>query len=510
MDRNQHSNLAELPRDNGDGGDHRAPPVNYEAEQALLAAILANNRAYEKVSDFLAPEHFADEAHGRIYEACAKLIERGQIANAVTLKNYFEQDESLADMGGPQYLAKLQSSYVTIINAADYGRTVHDLHMRRELIAIGEDVVNDAFTQDLEVTASDQIEVAEQKLYNLAEAGHTESGFRSFKAAVVKSVEMTEAALKRDSHVAGIAAGFKDLDRLLGGLHPSDLVILAGRPSMGKTALATNIAYNAATSKRRETGPDGAVIEAPEVVAFFSLEMSAEQLATRIIAEQAHVRSDAMRRGDIKDAEFDRIFEVSHALHALPLFIDDSPALTIATLRTRARRLKRQQNLSLIVVDYLQLMRGPAGMRNDNRVQEVSEITRGLKAVAKELNVPVLALSQLSRQTEQRDDKRPQLADLRDSGSIEQDADVVMFLYREEYYLARERPIQRATETAEKFNERKANYDERLDKVRNRAEVIVAKQRHGPIGSIELQFYGAFTQFNDLIADDHLPENVPF
>ncbi|MEE8188417.1 MAG: replicative DNA helicase [Kiloniellales bacterium] len=510
MDRNQSANLARLPDADGNGDDYRAPPVNYEAEQALLAAILANNRAYEKVSDFLRPEHFADEVHGRIYEACVTLIERGSTVDSVMLKSYFERDESLADVGGAAYLAKLQGSYVTIINAGDYGRTIHDLHLRRELIAIGEDVVNDAFGQDLEVTAADQIEVAEQKLYGLAEAGRTEGGFRSFKAAVVESVQMTEAALKSDSHVAGVPSGFKDLDRLLGGLHNSDLVILASRPSMGKTALASNIAYNAASTKRRKTGPDGSTVEAPEVVAFFSLEMSTEQLATRIISEQAHVRSDAMRRGEIKDDEFDRIFEVSRGLYNLPLFIDDTPALSIPVLRTRARRLKRQQGLGLIVVDYLQLMQGPPGLRNENRVQEVSEITRGLKAVAKELEVPVLALSQLSRQTEQRDDKRPQLSDLRESGSIEQDADVVMFLYREEYYMARERPTQRANEITEKFNERRAGYDERLDKVRNKAEVIIAKQRHGPIGMIELQFHGAFTQFNDLVQDDHIPEDVPF
>lgn len=506
MDRNQHANVAALPQAAGEDESLRHPPVNYEAEQALLGAVLANNRAYEKVADFLQPEHFADDAHGRVFEACGKLIERNQVANAVTLKNLFEQDEALTDVGGPAYLAKLQSSYVTIINAADYGRTIHDLFLRRELIALGEDVVNDAFEQDLDITATNQIEAAEQKLYNLAEAGQSEGGLRSFKSAVIEAVQMTETALKRDSHVAGVSSGFRDLDKLLGGLHQSDLIILAGRPSMGKTALATNIAYNAASTRRREEAPDGTPIEVPEVVAFFSLEMSAEQLATRIISEQAHVRSDAMRRGEIREDEFDRVFEVSRVLHTLPLFIDDTPALSIPALRTRARRLKRQHGLSLIVVDYLQLMQGPPGMRNDNRVQEVSEITRGLKAVAKELNVPVIALSQLSRQTEQRDDKRPQLSDLRESGSIEQDADVVAFLYREEYYLARERPTQRASETGERFSERQASYDDRLEQARNRAEVIVAKQRHGPIGSIELHFQGEFTQFSDMVSDDHLPD----
>lgn len=506
MDPTQSSNVATLRSSENDDGNYRTPPVNYEAEQALIGAILENNRAYERVGDFLQPDHFADPVHGRIFEACAKLIERGQQANAITLKNLFEQDEALTEVGGARYLADLQKSYVTIINASDYGRTIHDLHLRRELIALGEEVVNDAFSQDLEISATDQIEGAEQRLYHLAEAGTTEGGLTPFKSAITAAVNMAEAAMKRDSHVAGVSTGFKDLDKLLGGLHQSDLVILAARPSMGKTALASNIAYNAAASKRREKAPDGSEREVSEVVAFFSLEMSAEQLATRIIAEQAHVRSDAMRRGEIKPEQFDRIFETSRALHALPLFIDDTPALTIPALRTRARRLKRQQGLSMIVVDYLQLMQGPAGFRNENRVQEVSEITRGLKAVAKELNVPVIALSQLSRQTEQRDDKRPQLSDLRESGSIEQDADVVMFLYREEYYLAREKPSHRVSESSDKFNERQANYDERLEQARNKAEVIVAKQRHGPIGSIDLVFHGEFTQFNDLAEEDRLPD----
>ncbi len=505
MDRNSSSNLATFPTDDPADANLREPPVNYEAEQALLGAILANNRAFEKVSDFLQPEHFADEVHGRIYEACGKLIDRGQIANAVTLKHLFDNDDALADIGGARYLADLQKNFVTIINAADYGHTIHDLFLRRELIALGEDVVNDAFQSDLDVSANTQIETAEQRLYNLAEAGTGEGGFKSFKSAVVEAIGMAEAALKRDSHVAGVATGFKDLDRLLGGLHPSDLIILAGRPSMGKTSLATNIAYNAAATKRRQKGPDGETSETTETVAFFSLEMSAEQLATRVISEQAHVRSDSIRRGEIQDDEFDRIFETSRHLHELPLFIDDTPALSVPAMRTRARRLKRQHNLGLIVVDYLQLMQPPAGLRSDNRVQEVSEITRGLKAIAKELNVPVVALSQLSRQTEQRDDKRPQLSDLRESGSIEQDADVVMFIYREEYYLAREKPSQRMNESTDKFNERLAGYDKRIEEKRGIAEVIIAKQRHGPIGTVELQFTGEFTQFNDLIRDDHIP-----
>jgi replicative DNA helicase len=510
MESTHQTNVAELPRTGSEDSTYRPPPVNYEAEQALLGAILENNHAFERVADFLRPEHFADAAHGRIFEAIGKLIERGQQANAITLKSLFDQDEALAEAGGANYLAKLQSSTITIVNAGDYGRTIYDLYLRRELIALGEDVVNDAFAQDLEVTATDQIEVAEQKLYGLAEAGQTERGLTTFKSAVIEAVNMAEAAFKRDSHVAGVSTGFKDLDKWLGGLHHSDLVILAGRPAMGKTSLATNIACSAATARQKDTGPDGTVVETPQVVAFFSLEMSAEQLATRIIAEGAEVRSDVIRRGEIRQSQFDQIFETSRALYTLPLFIDDTPALTIGALRTRARRLKRQQGLSLIVVDYLQLMQGPAGLRSENRVQEVSEITRGLKAVAKELNVPVLALSQLSRQPEQRDDKRPQLADLRESGSIEQDADVVMFIYREDYYLARERPTQKANESKEKFNERQADYDLRMDEARNKAEIIIAKQRHGPTGTVEMLFRGEFTRFSDLISDDHLPDDVPF
>lgn len=506
MDSPNSDNLARLPGSHDEADAYREPPVNYEAEQALLGAVLANNAAYEKVGDFLRPDHFAEAVHGRIFEACGTLIDRGQIANAVTLKNLFERSEELTDVGGAKYLSELQSNFVSIINARDYGKTVHDLFLRRQLITIGEDVVNDAFDHRLEVSATEQIEGAEQRLYSLAESGQTEGGFIDFKNAVIQSIQMTEAALKRDSHVAGVTTGLSDLDKLLGGLHRSDLLILAGRPSMGKTSLATNIAYNAATAKRSERDAEGNLVELPQVVAFFSLEMSTEQLATRIISEQAHVRSDSMRRGEIRQEEFDRLFEISRALYDLKLFIDDTPALSVAALRMRARRLKRQHGLGLIVVDYLQLMQGTPGARNENRVQEVSEITRGLKAIAKELDVPVIALSQLSRQTEQRDDKRPQLSDLRESGSIEQDSDVVLFLFREEYYLAREKPGQRANEKDSDFRTRVEKYDERVEERRAKAEVIVAKQRHGPIGTIELHFEGQFTRFSDLASDDRLPE----
>ncbi len=506
MDAQGAGTWATLATANATSDHNREPPVNYEAEQALLGAILANNAAFERVADFLRPEHFAERTHGEIYEACGALIDRGQVANAITLKNYFEQSEALAQVGGAKYLSALQGNYISIINARDYAQAIHDLYLRRQLIAVGEDVVNDAFDHDLEETAVDQIERAEQKLYSLAEDGQTEGGLRDFRSAVIESIHLADAAHKREGHVAGVATGFADLDRLLGGLHSSDLVIVAARPSMGKTSLATNIAYNVAATAGLERDAEDNLIESRQVVAFFSLEMSTEQLATRILAEQAAVRSDSIRRGQMKNEEYDRLIQVSNGLYRLPLFIDDTPALTVPALRMRARRLKRQHGLSLIVVDYLQLMQGAAGSRSDNRVQEVSEITRGLKAIAKELDVPLVALSQLSRQTEQRDDKRPQLADLRESGSIEQDADVVLFIYREEYYLARERPTQRANETDDAFTKRRAGYEQRTRDAANLAEIIVAKQRHGPIGTAVLHFDGAFTRFSDYEPSDHLPE----
>ncbi|NIA70309.1 replicative DNA helicase [Pelagibius litoralis] len=499
-------NLTPLP-DPLTNSDHlRLPPSNDEAEQALLGAILANNAAYEKVSDFLRVEHFADGVHARIFEACGKLIERGQIANAIQLKNLFEQESALAEVGGAQYLAQLQSSYVTIINAADYGKTIHDLYLRRELITLGEDLVNDAFEHDLDTEATDQIEGAEDRLYKLAEVGQTEGGLIGFKSAILESLHMTEAAMKRDG-LSGVSSGLQDLDALLGGFHPSDLVILAARPSMGKTSLATNIAFNVAAAPRMEKDAEGNPVEQRQPVAFFSLEMSAEQLATRILSERSGVRSDAMRRGDIRDEDFDSVFEKSRELYELPLFVDDTPALSVSQVRTRARRLKRQHGLSMIVIDYLQLMQPPPNKRSDNRVQEVSEITRGLKALAKDLDVPVIALSQLSRAVEQREDKHPQLADLRESGSIEQDADVVMFIYREQYYVERAEPTQRDGEDDNKFHERLESWKTRCERAYGKAEIIVAKQRHGPIGSREFSFDGNTTRFSDLIDDAHLPDH---
>lgn len=477
------------------GPSYRTLPHNLEAERGLLGAILVDNRAYERVSEYLMPEHFALPQHARIFEAIGKLIERGQLANPITLQRFFENDEALSDIGGPAYLAELAATAVTVINAGEYGRVIYDLHLKRELIAIGQDIVEQAFGGDVDQSGVNQIEEAEQSLYDLATTGNYEGGFQSFKEAVISAIDMAETAHKRDGALAGVTTGLADVDRLLGGLHPSDLLILAGRPAMGKTALATNIAYNAAKTYAETNGEEGAV------VGFFSLEMSSEQLASRILSEQAEISSDKMRKGEVPNEQFPRLVAASQELYRLPIFIDDTPALTVSALRTRARRLKRQHQLGLIVIDYLQLVQGSSRSRSDGRVQEVSEITRGLKTLAKELDVPVIALSQLSRQVEQRDDKRPQLADLRESGSIEQDADVVTFIYRDEYYVGKAEPQRRPEESDDKFAQRYANWQERLEKCRNLAEFIVAKQRHGPVGTVKLMFQGEFTRFADWDAD---------
>jgi len=497
-----------MPQDvPGDSAGFRAPPHNYEAEQALLGAVLLNNRAFERVSEFLRAEHFADPVHGRLFAACGKLIERGQIANPVTLKTYFENDGGLAEIGGTQYLAQLANAVVSIINAEDYGKLIHDLHLRRELIALGQDMVNDAYQIQIERPAMDQIGTSEAKLYELATTGETEGGFEAFGSVLVETIRQAESAHKRQGKLSGVPTGLIDMDTRLGGLHPSDLLILAGRPSMGKTSLATNIAFNAAKAYKEEVdalGNKKAVDGA--VVAFFSLEMSSEQLAGRILAEQAEISSHKIRQGEMSNEEFERLVIAAQQLNTLPLYIDDTPALSISAVRTRSRRLKRQHGLGLVVVDYLQLLRGSAATA-ESRVQEVSEITRGLKALAKELEVPVIALSQLSRAVEQREDKRPQLSDLRESGSIEQDADVVMFVYREQYYLERAEPGRRPEESEEKFNERYDSWHKRLLEVVNTAEVIIAKQRHGPVGTVRLSFQGEFTKFGNL--DTHHHDDEP-
>ncbi len=467
----------------------RTPPHNYEAEKALLGAILLNNNTYERVNENLKSHYFADQTHEKIYEAMGSLIDKGQIADPITLKDYFNQEQTLSDVGGADYLIQLAESVVSIINVQDYARTIRDLYLRRELIDLGEEIVNTAHTFDLEKQASEQIEEAEKCLFDLATTGDMNKGFINFDTALTDAINNAETAYRRDGNIVGVTTGLKDIDKYLGGLHNSDLVILAGRPSMGKTALATNIAFNAAKASLKDK--NGAQ------VAFFSLEMSAEQLATRLLAQESGTPSDRIRRGEIKDSDFPKFVDVSRELSHLPLFIDDTPALSISALRARARRLKRQKGLGLIVVDYLQLLQGSSSARSENRVNEISEITRMLKAIAKELNVPVIALSQLSRAVEQREDKRPQLSDLRESGSIEQDSDVVMFVYREEYYEARKEP----PEGTEKHRE----WQQKMERIYSKAEIILAKQRHGPIGTVKLHFNGSLTKFSNLVEKDHLP-----
>lgn len=480
-----------LPADDRANSGYRVMPHNMEAEQALLGALLVNNAALEKVSDFLRPEHFYNPAHGRIYEVIGKMTDRGQEANPVTLKEYFHKDEELEHVGGGGYLAELARNVVNVVNVYDYGRTIYELHLRRALIALGEDVCEQAMSPNIDLPASTQIEQAEQQLFNLAAAGETSRGFVKFSSSLRVAIETAEKAYKNQGKITGVTTGLSDIDAKLGGLHNSDLLIVAGRPSMGKTVMGVNIAFNAARRYLETGGQEGAV------AAVFSLEMSAEQLAARILADIAEVPSDKIRRGDLMDSDFQKFIEASRLLSSVPLFVDDTPALTISAVRTRARRLKRTENLGLIVVDYLQLLYG-SGRGGENRVQEISEITRGLKAIAKELHVPVVALSQLSRAVESRENKRPQLSDLRESGSIEQDADVVMFLYREEYYLEREEPARRAEETEEKFNDRYEQWQQRCAESHNIAECIVAKQRHGPIGTVRLYFEGQYTRFSDL------------
>ncbi len=474
----------------------RAPPHNLEAEQALLGAILVNNEAVDRVSSFLKPAHFYDALHARIYETASKLILGGKRATPITLKTYFEGSEAVGDLTVPQYLGRLAANATTIINAEDYGHTVYDLAIRRQLIEIGETLVNTAYDSPIDAPPSVQIEDAEQQLYEIAETGKYGSGFEPFSAALTDAIDMAANAYRRDGGLSGLATGFADLDHRMGGLQPSDLIIVAGRPSMGKTALATNIAYHVARTYRAEQDSENALDGA--VVGFFSLEMSAEQLATRIISEQAYLPSERIRRGRIESEEFDRIVEVSQELQSLPLYIDQTGGITVAQLAARARRLKRQRGVGLIVVDYLQLLSGSSKRAAEGRVQEVSEITTGLKALAKELHVPVLALSQLSRQVENREDKRPQLADLRESGSIEQDADVVLFVFREEYYVERRQPRENTDEHKQ--------WQVEMETVTGKAELIIGKQRHGPTGTVRLQFTPEYTRFSNLAAGERLPE----
>ena len=456
-------------------------PSNLEAEQALIGSVLVHNDIIDEISNIVASLKFFDPIHKKIYEVIESLNNKGMIANPITLKNYFENDNGLSEVGGSEYLVKLTRFSSSTRQAIDYAKIVHEMYVKRELITISENIAEDSHDDEMDKSGENIIEDAEQSLFQLAERGNFSQSYMKFNQALDQTIEMATLAMKSDQGIVGVPTGLTELDEKLGGLHKSDLVIIAGRPSMGKTALATNIAYYAAKKIHDNNEKTS--------VAFFSLEMSSEQLSTRILSEQARIQSNDIRRGKATEEQLNRYIETSRNIYDLPLYIDETPAITISALSNRARRMKRLFGLSLIVVDYIQLMR-TASKRMDGRVQEISEITQGLKALAKELSVPVLALSQLSRAVEQRDDKIPQLSDLRESGSIEQDADVVMFVYREQYYLERKQPKLGSIEHAE--------WQSKMNDINGLADIIIGKQRHGPTGNIQVEFEGAYTKFKDL------------
>ena len=469
------SNLVNLEIDN-----KNQIPKNIEAEQTILGSLLVNNEIYDEISDKIDDNYFYDPIHKKIYKTISNLISKGLLANPVTIKNFFNSNEELLEIGGVDYLLKLTNVSTTKNQIKYYSELLSDLYIRRQLINISEETLEDSKNKNLEISGTNILENTERKLFEIAERGEFQRSFIAFKDALKETINMATAAYKNDQGIVGVPSGLSDLDDRLGGLHKQDLIIIAGRPSMGKTALATNIAFNAAQNINKQ--------DYKSSVAFFSLEMSSEQLSTRILAEQSRIKSNDIRRGKINQEDFEKFIEASKNLENLPLHIDDTPAITISALSNRARRLKRKQGLDLIVIDYIQLMKS-SGYRNEGRVLEIAEITQGLKALAKELDVPVLALSQLSRQVEQREDKKPQLADLRESGSIEQDADVVMFVFREQYYLEKQEPKLGTAEHVE--------WQEKMNQVHNQAEIIIGKQRHGPTGLIKLEFESAFTKFKD-------------
>jgi len=454
-------------------------PQNLEAEQTILGSILLNNEIFDEISD-VKDDYFYNPVNKKIFKIINDLLSKGLLANPITLKNYFTNENELTEIGGAEYLVKLTKFSTSKIQIKYYADLLHDLKIRRNLIQISRETLDETLNKNSEVNAEQIIESAEKKLFDIAERGRFNKSYVEFKDALLETIAMASSAYKNEEGIVGVPTGLKDLDDRLGGLHKQDLLIIAGRPSMGKTALATNIAFNAAKKLLDK--------EKKSSIVFFSLEMSSEQLSTRILSEQSRIKSNDIRRGKINQDEFEKFIETSKNLENLPLFIDDTPAITISTLSNRARRIKRMHGLDLVVVDYIQLMKS-GNYKNEGRVQEIGEITQGLKALAKELDVPVLALSQLSRAVEQRDDKKPQLADLRESGSIEQDADVVMFVYREEYYLEKLEPKVGTAEHVE--------WQEKMSLVHNLAELIIGKQRHGPTGIIRLEFESAFTKFKD-------------
>jgi replicative DNA helicase len=482
-------------------------PHNIEAEAALLGALMIDNRIAEDVQLKLRADHFYEPVHGRIYDSILLLLDRNMIANPVTLKPQFEADEAMKALGGVGYLAKLTGSGAALIGARDFAAQIYDLALLRELVSVGRTMTERAMDTSEAVTPKAQIEDAEVALYKVAEEGGEQGSVKTFGQATRMAVELAEKALNAGGGLSGVTTGLDSVNAKTGGLHHSDLLILAGRPGMGKTALATNIAYNAAKRWLRDE-EDGI---APEKsvgakVAFFSLEMSADQLATRILSENSGISSESLRMGKIGQQDFRNLARAAGELETLPLFIDDTPGLTIAALRTRARRLKRRHGIGLIIVDYLQLLQGSGRSSEGNRVQEISEISRGLKTLAKELNVPVLALSQLSRAVESREDKRPQLSDLRESGSIEQDADIVLFVYREEYYVQSREPKRPDANSDAKTHEDHDKWAAEMAGVFGLSELIVAKQRHGSTGKVKLRFEAQITRFSDYIDEAFVPE----
>lgn len=484
------------------GPGFKVQPSSIPLEQSLLGSMLGNNEAFHRVADFLKAEHFYDPCHQRLFDAIAGRVLKGQLADVNTLAPQFDADPGFKELGGARYLRELTAGAEPAANAVDYARMVHDLALRRGLIRVGEEVSARAFDPHADQSGKEQIETAEKELFGLAQEGEVKGDFRGFPTVLTEAVKIIERAYHRAGQLTGVPTGLQGLDEKLGGLQNSDLLILAGRPSMGKTALAVTMAANAAAASM---GEEAVQPGRPSTfsVGIFSLEMSAEQLATRLLSAEAQIPSDELRRGQIGEDDWPRLVRGTQHLAERAIYIDDTPALSIAALRTRARRLMRTHGLHLLVVDYLQLLRGTSQSSMANRVQEVSEITQGLKAIAKELNIPVMALSQLSRQVESREDKRPMLSDLRESGSIEQDADVVMFVYREEYYLSRAVPTQRENESPDKFNERFNLWQQKCEQAYNKAEIVIAKQRHGPIGNVVVQFDANFGRFRNLEQADY-------
>ena len=476
---------------------------NFDAEIAVIGCLLWDNKSYEKIADFLIEDHFIDLNNKNIFKTIKRLLDKNILVTPITLKNYLEENDK-DSFDNYTYLNQIKDSAPSTQNAYQYARLLYDLHIKRSLIGIGKNIIQDTISNEEDLEGINLIENAENDLYNLSQTGSSDRKYSLFGESLKKAIDIIDQSFKREGKIAGLPSGLKDLDKKLGGFHNSDLIIIAGRPSMGKTALGTNIAFNAAKKFKEKEDEFGnkTTIDGGKI-AFFSLEMSSEQLATRVLAEQSKISGDKMRKAELNKEDFKKIAKVSSELENLNLVIDDNPILTIPSLRARARRLRRLYDIDMIIIDYLQLMSGSQNVRNDGRVQEISEITRGLKAIAKELNIPIIALSQLSRQVEQREDKRPQLADLRESGTIEQDSDVVMFIFRESYYLERMEPIKKPDEQNDRYNERHQRWRELCESRYNIADIIIAKQRHGPTGTIKTHFDPNFTKFSDLTRTEY-------